>query len=154
MYSNTLLPQITTSSRITSKSATLIDNIFVNEYDPTFLSGNLTISLSGHLAQFLIKSSVKKKNELANNRTKLCRDMKIIDLNKDYISNSLKNVDWDSKLAVNLNNTNTSTELLLDSVNEVLNYYCPLKKVSNSQKKNQSKSWITQGILNSIAVKN
>ena len=118
------------------------------------MSGNLTISLSGHLAQFLIKSSVKKKNELANNRTKLCRDMKIIDLNKDYISNSLKNVDWDSKLAVNLNNTNTSTELLLDSVNEVLNYYCPLKKVSNSQKKNQSKSWITQGILNSIAVKN
>ena len=88
------------------------------------------------------------KNELANNRTKLHMDVKSIDLNKDYISSSLKNVDWDSKLAV------TSTELLLDSVNEVLNYYCPLKKVSNSQKKNQSKPWITQGIIQSIAVRN
>ena len=79
--------------------------------------------------------------------------MKMIELNKDYISTSLKNVDWDIKLPVNLNNTTTSTELLLDSVNEVLNCYCPLKKVSNSQKKNQSKPWITQSILKLIAVK-
>ena len=68
MYSNNLLPQITTPSCITSKSATLIDNIFVNEYDPTFLSGNLTISLSDHLTQFLVTFSVKKKNELGNNK--------------------------------------------------------------------------------------
>ena len=81
-------------------------------------------------------------------------DMKSIDLNKDYITTSLKNVDWESKLGLNLNNANTSNELLLDSVNEVLNYYCPLKKVSNSQKKNQSKPWISQDILKLIAVKN
>ena len=93
MYSNTLLPQITTPSRITSKSATLIDSIFVNEYDPTFFSGNLTISLSDHLAQFLVVSSVKRKNELANNKTKLHREIKNTDLKKDYISTSLKNVD-------------------------------------------------------------
>ena len=36
--------------------------------------------------------------------------MKIIDLNKDYISASLKNVDWESKLVVNLNNDNNSTK--------------------------------------------
>ena len=81
MYSNTLLPQITTPSRITSKSAILIDNIFVNEYDSTFLSGNLTISFSVNLLRFSM-SSVKKKNELANNRPKLHRYMKSIDLNK------------------------------------------------------------------------
>ena len=56
MYLNTLLPQITTPSCITSKSATLIDRMFVNEYDPTFLSRNLTISLSDHLAQYFIMS--------------------------------------------------------------------------------------------------
>ena len=43
-----------------------------------------------------------------------------VNLNKDYIFISLKNVDWESKLPVNLNNANTSTEFLLDSVNEVL----------------------------------
>ena len=74
-------------------------------------------------------SSIKKENELANNRPKLHMDMKSIDLSKDYISTSLKNVDWESKLTNNLNNANTSTELLFDSVSEVLNYYCPLKKI-------------------------
>ena len=60
--SNTLLPQITTPPGITLNSATLVDNIFVNEHDSAFLSGNLAISLSDHLAQFLIMPSVKKKN--------------------------------------------------------------------------------------------
>ena len=60
---------------------------------------------------------VKKKNELTQNATKLHRDMKSIDLSKDYISTSLKNVNWDSKLAVNLDNANSFTKLLLDSVN-------------------------------------
>ena len=60
---------------------------------------------------------VKKKNELTHNTTKLHRDMKSIDLSKDYISTSLKNVNWDSKLAVNLDNANSFTKLLLDSVN-------------------------------------
>ena len=75
-------------------------------------------------------------------------------LSKDHISTSLQNVDWENKLAVNLNNANNSTELLVDSVNEGLNYYFPLKKVSNSQKTSQGKPWITQGILKSIALKN
>ena len=61
MYSNTLQPQITIPSHITSKSSTLMDNIFVNEYDSTFLSGNLAISLSDYLTQFLIMSSLKRK---------------------------------------------------------------------------------------------
>ena len=60
---------------------------------------------------------------------------------------------WERKLAVNHNNAKTSTGLLLDSVYALLNYYCRLKKVSTSQKKNQSKPWITQCILKSITVK-
>ena len=118
------------------------------------MSGNVAISIFDHLAQFLIMPSVKKKNKLANSRPKLHMDMKSIELNKDYIFTSLKNENWESKLAVNLNNANISTELLLDSVNGVLNYHCPLKKISNSQKKNQNKPRITQGILKSIAVNN
>ena len=54
--------------------------------------------------------------------------MKNIDTNKDSISTFLKQTDWDKKLEVNLNNANTSTELLLNSVNEILDQYCPLKK--------------------------
>lgn len=96
MYLDTSLSQITTPSHINSKSVTLIDNILVNEYEPTFLSGSLTTSLSDHATQFLIMSSVKKKNELANNRPEIYRDMKSIYLNQDYISILLKTADWES----------------------------------------------------------
>ena len=98
--------------------------------------------------------SFKKTQNVANGSPKYQRDMKNIDTNKDSISTFLKQTDWDKKLEVNLNNANTSTELLLNSVNEILDQYCPLKKILNSQKKSQNKRWITQGILRSIAVKN
>ena len=67
-------------------------------------------------------SSHKKKNEVANNRPNLHRDLKSTDLNKDYISTTLKNENWERNLGVNLNNANTSAELLLDNVNEEFNY--------------------------------
>ena len=54
MYSKLLLPIISSPTRITSTSATLIDNIFTNGYDNTFRSGNLVTTLSDHLAQILI----------------------------------------------------------------------------------------------------
>ena len=54
MYSKLLLPNISSPTRITSISATLIDSIFTNNYDNTFMSGNLVTTLSDHLAQILI----------------------------------------------------------------------------------------------------
>ena len=39
--------------------------------------------------------------------------MKNIDLNKNYISASLKNADWESKLAVNFNNANSPLKCFL-----------------------------------------
>ena len=68
MYSKPLLPIISSSIRITSTSATLIDNIFTNDYDNTFTSGNLVIILSDHLAQILIVQS--KKQQGAKNQKK------------------------------------------------------------------------------------
>ena len=53
--SHLFVPHITLPTRITSISKTLIDNIFSN--DPDFangVSGNFTISISGHLPQFLL----------------------------------------------------------------------------------------------------
>ena len=50
LYSKLLLPNISSPTRIASTSATLIDNIFTNDYDSTFTSGNLETTLSDHLA--------------------------------------------------------------------------------------------------------
>ena len=54
MHSNLLLPHITSPTRFTAKSSTLIDNIFSNFFDSSFLSGNIVNALSDHNAEFLV----------------------------------------------------------------------------------------------------
>ena len=54
MYSSLLLPHIFSPTCTTSSSATLIDKIFTNNYNSSFVSGNLINTLSDHHAQFLI----------------------------------------------------------------------------------------------------
>ena len=55
LTSNLLVPHIIHPTRITSTSKTLIDNVFSNatNYEQG-ISGNLTVAISDHLAQFLI----------------------------------------------------------------------------------------------------
>ena len=62
MYSSSLSPQITIPTRITPRSRTLIDNIFINSTDKSSVSGNLSYSISDHLVQFLIYPEFKIKN--------------------------------------------------------------------------------------------
>ena len=54
MYSKFLLPYITATSRITSHSRTLIDNIFSNSVDNEISLGNITSTISDHYAQFFL----------------------------------------------------------------------------------------------------
>ena len=55
LTSNIFVPHIIHPTRITPNSKTLIDNIFSNS--PNFsegISGNITLSISDHFAQFLL----------------------------------------------------------------------------------------------------
>ena len=78
LTSNLFVPHIIHPTRITPTSKTLIDNIFSNSSNyEEGISGNLTVSLSDHLAQFLIipeecHHSYKKQNLYT-------RDIKIFD---------------------------------------------------------------------------
>ena len=54
MYSSFLLPYIFSPSRLTTRSQTLIDNIFSNNIQEDTNSGNLTSTISDHYAQFLL----------------------------------------------------------------------------------------------------
>ena len=55
ILSNNFIPQITLHTRITEKTAALIDNIFTNSYkhNCNCVSGNITTYISDHLPQFL-----------------------------------------------------------------------------------------------------
>ena len=56
--SNSFLPYILQPTRITSHSKTLIDNIFTYITLPDSISGNLTVTISDHLPQFLIAPNI------------------------------------------------------------------------------------------------
>ena len=53
-----LLPYILQPTRITERSAILIDNIFANTYAMNAISGYLVFKLSDHLPQFLIPDNL------------------------------------------------------------------------------------------------
>lgn len=68
MYSMTLYPSITRPSRITSHSATLIDNIFTNVMDRNIVSGLLINDISDHLPVFAtIQSRTMTNNDVKTN---------------------------------------------------------------------------------------
>ena len=59
LFNHNFTPQITLPTRITEKTATLIDNIFVNGQTQKYNSGNITTSISDHLPQFIITENGK-----------------------------------------------------------------------------------------------
>ena len=54
MYSNFLLPYISTPTRVTTHSRTLINNI-----EDGVISGNITTAITDHHVQFLLKKDIK-----------------------------------------------------------------------------------------------
>ena len=91
MYSNMFFPLITRSSRITSHTATLIDNIFVNNFFERSRSGLIFTDISDHLPVFSILSDSTLVNR--------CRQDPVFirDKNSDNIPSfieKLESVDW------------------------------------------------------------
>ena len=63
MYSRSFSPQITIPTTITPRSSTLTWNIFTNTFNESLISGNLTVSISDHLVQFLIYPELTINNK-------------------------------------------------------------------------------------------
>ena len=57
MYSNFLVPHITSPTRITSHSRTLIDNFFSTDILENAISGNIVTSICDHLAPISISAN-------------------------------------------------------------------------------------------------
>ena len=82
MYSASLAPHITSPTRITSHSRTLIDNIFSTDISENAISGNIVTSISDHLAQFLFLSIDQFKTN--NNKNIYQRKFKSFNQNLNW----------------------------------------------------------------------
>ena len=94
-----LTPTIDKPTRIRNNSATLIDNIFVNNPKQVQFSGNLITDLSDHFAQFCIMKSVREKPTNFQN-TKV-RDYS--QFTADRFNYDLSQVEWSSVLSNAIN---------------------------------------------------
>ena len=121
MYSSLLLLHIFSPTCTTSSSATLIDNIFTNNYNSSFVSGNLVNTLSDHHAQFLIMGNQHSPLEL-DSKEHMFRDFQEIERNKNIISSLLENVDRVSELSLSRNDVSLSSELFLGKVEKLINF--------------------------------
>ena len=151
-FSASLKPHITTPTRITPWSKTLIDNTFANFLDEDILCGNLTCSTNDHLAQFLIYTNKTLRYQKLKKEIHIKKYIytHFRTLDKRKFKEELENIDWNQLLDVYCDDPNISLNIFLKLI---LDRYIPLISVIKRMKKTYSKSCMIRGILVSIKKK-
>ena len=145
MYSNMFFPLITRPTRITSNSATLIDNIFTNNLDTYSFSGLLFADISDHLPifGFFCEQSVVNHGDAYvtfrdRSKTNL---LKFQDLLKNHRWSDIDGYD-DPKRAY---------AGFYSDYMHIYNTSFPVKRIKAAR---FNKPWLSSGILKSIRKKN
>ena len=147
MYSNLLSPLINRPTRITSHTATLIDNIITNNIDADSVNELLFSDISDHLPIF----SIWFDDNFISNHDKSVyyfRDKSEHNVNK--FRDMIANYDWTE--IIDLNDPKQAYTKFTDKFSRSMNACLPLKK--KTKKNRFHKPWISNGILKSIKTKN
>ena len=143
------MPQITLPTRITEKTATLIDNILINNNVLNCISGNITTSISDHLPQFIVLDSLLGTSTDESSFQFLYRSFK--NFNEENFSNDINQINW--TFATENNDINLGFETLLRLIDKMLDKHAPVKKCIRKEQKLALKPWVTNGIKKSISVR-
>ena len=148
MQSFSMFPVVDKPTRVYGNSATLIDNIFLNNPENNIVCGNIVSDTTDHFSQMCILTS-QCKTFFSNNKTKV-RDYSAFNA-KSFI-NDLQNINWNN--ISKLTDANQSFSWFYKCVNNIINKHAPLRSISNRKQKFLSKPWLTAGLRKSIRVKN
>jgi hypothetical protein len=148
LCSHSFRPLILQPTRVTSKTATLIDNIFINDISCHSLGGNVTSSISDHFFQFcqidIFPTSSYKKT------VKYTRDFR--NCNKREFGEELLNIDWSNTVATSLG-TEVSYQNFYKKLDELLDHMAPLRKKTQNEIRLEQRPWITRGLLTSMKIR-
>ena len=126
MYANFLLPYISTPSRVTPHSKTLIDNIFSNMIEDGSISGNLVTAISDHYDQFLLMKIPSNKKNIANTEA-FHQDFQKI--NEKRLENDLQNTNWEDALELHSDDVDKSFGTFFSTIKSIIDRHdAPLKK--------------------------
>lgn len=144
-----LTPAIDKPTRVRSTSATLIDNIFINNPDKVVACGNLISDIRDHFSQFCILKSMKDKIRVKKSKM---RDFSRFSSDRLYAD--LSSVNWNALFSNESSDVNKVFSSFYNKFNKLVNKHAPMKTISNRKAKQFSKPWITKGLRKSIRVKN
>jgi len=146
MFSHSFLPLISQPTRITSHTATLIDNIFTNHLPHAVINGIFFTDISDHLPIFTLLSQAKSVSP----RTRAIRRV-INTQNVNKFQDELENFNWDN--LYQYHDPNEAYNYFISKYNEIYNVCFPFSLMSKRKSKLLTKPLITQGLLKSIKTK-
>ena len=119
-------------TRVYNKSATLIENKFVNRVEGKLSSGNIVPDISDHYSQFALFDS-----SMENSHLKKC---KVRDTFRKTLltGSSCKSIGTEAKSSVD-----KSFDYFYNKLNKLVNKHAPLKSLSRQQAEQFSKPWIS-----------
>ena len=146
IYSNSLFPVITKPTRVTSSSATLIDNLFTNAIaNAQSFTGILYADVSDHFPIFYIDHSTKVKIPHKYIRKRIYSPE-----NLQKITDACDAHEWNNVLASN--GAQDAFTLYHNEFTEIYNSCFPIKNIKSSYK--YRKPWLSEGLRKSIKYKN
>ncbi len=135
-------------TRVTKKSSTLIDHVYVSAPHKILSSGVLKLSLSDHFAVWAVhhnKCPVENKNK----SHKVIEFRKMTNFNIQEFTQDLKQVPWHN--VVMYNDPNEALELWYEMFLETLDRHAPKKK--KRVKSWQQPEWMTPEVLEAIKLR-
>ena len=137
------LPTITKPTRITHSTATLIDNIYIKTSKEIKLaSGIILNNISDHLPVFLFSEKYKSMKT----EPLIFEHRKFNNNTYQQICEALSKTDWSS---LNSSDAETCYNIIIDKINDVIEYFAPKKITKIPAKHVIREPWITPGILHS-----
>ena len=141
-----LLPTISKPTRITTKSATLIDNVFLSTKLQTPIDSTVLLEdISDHLPCMITMH--KQLKCVREGKTITSRPL--TDKNIEKINTDLSAIDWDQEL--NSQSIEDDFNKFHNIVCETINTHAPVKTKKISAKKAYQDPWITKGITTSLS---
>ena len=143
MFSQSSLTYITTPTRITRNTETLIDNIYYNKPDNNIISEKLSSIISDHLIQFLIEPlDFSEKTSKMINRQRCQKNFDTLKFKAELVK-----FNWDGFCT-----TSTPNDALvhfLKIVNKLLDKHAPYETIKYSKPRYETKLWIIPELVNS-----
>ena len=146
IHSCGLYPIVNKPTRITGQSATLIDNIYTNDFSNDYESLVLTDGITDHLPVIMFNRNRSQDIKKTAYMTK----RKLSEKNITLLQNELELESWHT--LYESNDTNGCYDYFIKRIISIVDKCCPY--VKRSEKSMPKKPWFSNGLINACRKKN